>query len=190
MPFGKPRSLFDRTVIHRPVPVVDYSWVERTQAGGRVEVPIWTGYHPAVRVTLAVKPDGTASGLFASLPFGTLPAEPGCPCALGPSDDAAFTVGLLLPGVRRFVLHDGDPHTHAVWLTSPDGSWASVTRPAGIAPKVRQGGPRRLWREVMSAWGRWEDLGRPRADQLGVTVTPTSQWVWLGDPAVGLAVLR
>lgn len=181
MPAGKPLALYDQTVIRRPVQAVDPAWVERTAPGGHVTVPIRTGYHPAVSLTLTVQPDGRhASGRFAPLPAGSLPAELGCPCGLGPVGDAAFFVALALPRVRRFVLHGGEPSTHALWLTGPGNSWAEVTRPAGVAPRVLQGGSRRLWDEVMAAWRLWERLGRPRSDQLGVTVSPCSQWVWVG----------
>ncbi|KAB2344862.1 methyltransferase domain-containing protein [Actinomadura rudentiformis] len=191
MPVGKPSpvALYDQTVIRRPVTAVDPAWIVRTAPGGRISVPIRTGYHPAVPLNLNVLHGGVASGRFASLPATALLIERGCPCTLGPADDAAFFVGLALGDVRRLLLHDGDPVTHALWLVSGDGSWAEVTRPTGIAPKILQGGRRRLWDEVMTAWRRWETMGRPRSEQLGVTVTPSGQWAWVREPTTPFASL-
>jgi hypothetical protein len=190
MPFGKPLALYDHTVIRRPVSAVDHAWITRTAPGGRISVPIRTGYHPAVPLTLRVQHNGVASGRFSALPITALPWEPGCPCGLGPAADAAFFAGLTLPGVRRLILHDGAPATHALWLVSSDGSWVEVTRPHGIAPRVVQGGRRRLWDEVMQAWRRWEQLGQPRAEDLGVTVTPSAQWAWAWSSTMPLASTR
>ncbi|MBO2464505.1 hypothetical protein [Actinomadura violacea] len=191
MPVGKsPLALYDQTVIRRPAATVDPAWIARTAPGGHISVPIRTGYHPAVPLTLTVQHNGVASGRFSPLPISALPWEPGCPCGLGPADDAAFFVGLTLPDIRRFLLHDGASGTHALWLTSPDGSWAEVTRPHGVAPRILQGGDRRLWDEVMQAWRRWERLGRPRSEQLGVTVTPSARWSWAHESTMPIASLR
>ncbi|WP_242882607.1 hypothetical protein [Actinomadura litoris] len=190
MPFGKPLALYDQTVIRRPVPAVDPAWVARTAPGGQIRVPIYTLYHPAAPLTLTIQHNGVASGRFGALPITALPWEPGCPCGLGPVADAAFFVGLMLPGVRRLILHDGAPTTHALWLEGPEDSWVEVTRPQGIAPRVQQGGGRRLWDEVMQTWRRWEQLGRPRVEDLGVTVTPSAQWAWAWSSTTPLTASR
>ncbi|MEV7184357.1 hypothetical protein [Kitasatospora sp. NPDC093102] len=47
---------------------------------------------------------------------------------------------------------------------------------------ARQSGPRRLWDTVERAHAVWDDQGRPGRDQYGITVTPESQRVWIGEP--------
>lgn len=84
-----------------------------------------------------------------------------------PSSPFEFFAGLVLPGVLPY----------ADYLLHPDGSWA---RHHGDS--VEQGGPRRLWDEVLAAYADWTELGEPRRSRFGLTVTPTIQYFWLDSP--------
>jgi protein-L-isoaspartate(D-aspartate) O-methyltransferase len=67
-----------------------------------------------------------------------------------------------------------------------DGSWFT----AGLQPDddglfpVAQGGPQRLWDTVESGYAAWQRLGKPNAEQFGVTAYPDTalQHVWFTHP--------
>jgi methyltransferase of ATP-grasp peptide maturase system len=82
-----------------------------------------------------------------------------------------FFAGLALPQVVAWSAGSGE-----IWLAHPDGSWASY-----LAHKVAQGGPRKLWELAESAYSEWLDLGEPRRERFGVTVTPELQEFWLDE---------
>lgn len=63
-----------------------------------------------------------------------------------------------------------------------DGSWARTDLVKGGA-RVVQHGERRLWDTLESAYRQWTELGRPRRDRYGISITPGMQWAWLDDPA-------
>ncbi|MQA62955.1 MAG: protein-L-isoaspartate(D-aspartate) O-methyltransferase [Actinophytocola sp.] len=78
----------------------------------------------------------------------------------------------------------GDDHQPTtLTLSAPDGSWAEVDMDGSTdGQEVRQAGPTRLWDAVEGALAEWESAGQPKWDQLGLTVMPDKQWVWLDDP--------
>jgi hypothetical protein len=45
--------------------------------------------------------------------------------------------------------------------------------------RIWQGGQRRLWTENERAHQIWTELGRPQHEDVGMTVTPDRQWIWL-----------
>lgn len=65
-------------------------------------------------------------------------------------------------------------------------SWATLTTTRDEHHAlVREGGPRRLADELLTAWDLWIDDGSIRRYDYGMTVTPTDQYVWAGDPHTG-----
>ncbi|MGQ4717991.1 methyltransferase domain-containing protein, partial [Streptomyces anulatus] len=66
-----------------------------------------------------------------------------------------------------------------VWVTREDGGAAT----AATGEEVWQYGPGFLWEEIEQAWWEYEAVGRPDAQQFGLTVTGRGQQVWLRDPA-------
>jgi hypothetical protein len=48
--------------------------------------------------------------------------------------------------------------------------------------QVWQGGPGRLWTEIERTHQIWTECGEPGLSDLGLTVTPDRQWVWLDGP--------
>jgi hypothetical protein len=91
---------------------------------------------------------------------------------ISPTSPFEFFAGLGLPDV-----HAAGVTRNVVLLAHPDGSWARHE-----SETVTQGGPRRLWDEIESAYGDWVSLGEPRRARFGITVTPDAQEIWLGTP--------
>ena len=91
----------------------------------------------------------------------------------------------LPEGVRFGVRFDPDTRQPtAGTITAPDGSHAFVMlepTPEG-AWSVTESGPTPLWRAVEEAHRVWRAAGEPGWSRLGVTVTPSGQWVWIDDP--------
>jgi protein-L-isoaspartate O-methyltransferase len=82
--------------------------------------------------------------------------------------DAAFAIGVRLPGCRRVRLA-ADDH----WYLDPGtGSRAHWHRLPFGRLRVDQYGPRRLWDELQAAHRWWVDAGRPPACDWTVTATP------------------
>jgi hypothetical protein len=66
--------------------------------------------------------------------------------------------------------------TEAESSQQPNTPWYTGPR------RVWQGGPRRLWTEFERAHQIWTELGRPAYKDVGMTVTPDRQWIWLDGP--------
>ncbi|MFD7449027.1 methyltransferase domain-containing protein [Kitasatospora sp. NPDC059827] len=202
-PAGGPYDRIHSTAAVQRVPL---AWIEQTRPGGIIVTPWGTPYANAGLLRLEVGERGRDShGRFvgdvsfmwmrAQRPHTvTSPDLP--PARRGPSPmdpdlaeenvHAAFAVGLRVPGVRT--LHTwqaADPAgTHRFRLSDDSGSWASVRfSDWHEADAVHQGGPRRLWDEVVAARRAWLEDGRPELTRFGLTVTADGdQHVWLDDP--------
>jgi protein-L-isoaspartate(D-aspartate) O-methyltransferase len=97
---------------------------------------------------------------------------------------AWFWASLRVPGLGHgFVLDVERRAPTATLVTAADGSRAEVE--LGEGPRtVTESGPTALWQLVEEEWTRWQALGEPGWERLGLTVTPQRQWVWL-DGASG-----
>jgi hypothetical protein len=98
------------------------------------------------------------------------------------SDDAPFAIAAQVPGCEwEYVPATGDDGRRCVWfLGAGSRSWARFDyQPDTRRWPVHQFGPRRLWDEVITAYQRWEQAGRPRVEQWRFTVTPDGQRVEL-----------
>ncbi|MFD9685107.1 protein-L-isoaspartate O-methyltransferase [Kitasatospora sp. NPDC059088] len=193
----------DRLQATYAVEAVPLSWVEAVRPGGRIVYP-WgrLGY-----VALTVAEDGASArgwvhGLAQFMGDRHGPAQPGS----GPAAHAAVRAGADPEAQRvlerdpagladwglRFALRVAVPDVVLFTDDGPDGavtlvhdgahSWAEVGPDADGRPVLRQGGPRRIGDEVLTAWAQWEGLGRPDVYDYGITVTPESQWAWQGSP--------
>ena len=105
----------------------------------------------------------------------------------GGEEDEQFLafVALRMPGVARldFQPTGGEPQ---LWLFAAD-SWVCHNTHSGTA---EQYGPRRLWDELEHLYARWETLGRPDRDRMGLTVTPDgTHRLWIDTPAAVVATL-
>ncbi|WP_410577239.1 methyltransferase domain-containing protein [Amycolatopsis sp. lyj-108] len=86
-----------------------------------------------------------------------------------------FFAGLQLPGVTA--AREGQSTT----LLHPDGSWMRH-RQRGSEFEVAEGGPRRLWEIVESAYEEWRELGEPGRDRFGLSLDGEDQVIWLDSP--------
>lgn len=201
---------YDRVLSTAAVQRVPHAWVAQTRPGGVVLTPWGTAFHNGTLLRLRVGDDATASGRFGGnagfmwvrgqrTPHGTLDqrvrpehAFTEETTALHPHEpvgdfDAAFAVGLLVPGMKDLLVFDDDVPggpRFTVYLMDPDtGSWASWRVEPGPGPyPVRQHGPRRLFAELERAYAWWRGAGRPEHSRFGATVRPEGQEVWLDEP--------
>lgn len=193
---------------------VPHAWVEQTRVGGTIVLPWdspWVGYGTVV---LTKRHDGGAEGRFAgfgafmplrhgkgydhALPdvhpdaeahetTGTLP-----PWAVKADEpDAAFAVGVQLPGYRFLSAHSTDPEPGA-WccatrVIDPTGAnWADVLHDRGADEgpfRVAAHGARNVWADIEAAHAWWTAAGKPTPDRFGLTVDPEgTQRVWFDEP--------
>ncbi|MBO1413282.1 protein-L-isoaspartate O-methyltransferase [Streptomyces sp. FH025] len=201
VPGGSP---VDRIHATYAVEALPWAWVDAVRPGGRIVYPWGLLGH----VALTVADDGKSAtgwvqGLAQFMADRTGPAPT-------PTGHAAYTAvrGTADPDTERvlkrdlsplesdwdlrFALRVAVPDTTLLtgrdddgvnaWIHDGDRSWAAFTARGDGSVLLFQGGPRRIGDEVMSAWSRWEELGRPDRYDYGVTVTPDSQWAWQGSP--------
>ncbi|MFE7118533.1 methyltransferase domain-containing protein [Streptomyces sp. NPDC057654] len=199
---------YDRLIATCAVQRVPYRWVEQTSPGGRIVTPWGTGLHNGVLLRLDVHrgPDGpVAQGpvvgdsafmwMRAQAPHrdvmavvhhpenavtGRTRLDPRYP--LGDTD-AAFGVGLMVPGARSSVGHGPDGEW-TLWLAdAATGSWACLDYvPDAPSFEVQQHGPRLLWGEAEAAYRWWEQAGSPERTRYGLIVTAAGQQAWLDEP--------
>lgn len=197
------RSPYDRLIATVGLERVPYTWVEQTLAGGVILADVrprgmtWAG----ALARLTVSADGTASGPLVPCTWGFMSTRPdvirpGTPemvpidartVRTRPSEigsDALRTPGLSLliwhrlPGINAF------PDAGGTRITTPDGSWAEITRTTSA--RVDYGGPADIWAQAEQAHHWWIEHGRPGVEAFGLTVTPDRQDLWYagrGNPA-------
>lgn len=90
-----------------------------------------------------------------------------------------------LPAAVQIGMHL-DPDTReptASLLTTPDGSWATVTLTSTNGRHdVVEAGPTALWEPVEHAHQTWLNHHQPDWPRLGVTITPEHQHLWIDTP--------
>jgi protein-L-isoaspartate O-methyltransferase len=94
-----------------------------------------------------------------------------------PDGVATFITGLLVPSSIHTTATD-DQGEFTAWiysLTCP--SWAIIRADNcnDTETAVYQGGPRRLWDEIETAYQHWTSHGQPGYNRLGLTITPSGQ---------------
>jgi hypothetical protein len=91
-----------------------------------------------------------------------------------------FFIGLCVPDLEWF-------HSLTAVASRRDRSWARVYQSeTDGAITVRQGGPRRLWDELVQTCDLWYRLGQPGRERYGMTITADrAQVVWLDSPDSG-----
>ena len=193
---------YDRVIATLSVSVVPYTWVAQTRTGGYIITPWRIPLLNGLLLRLQVSDDGTASGHFVNtavfMPMRSQrPPNEDVPIDQEATDEhttvdprepinddhAQFAVGLLVPECYEWT--EKTAHGFVQRLDDPSsGSWATVTvdQAAGGPYAVRQGGPRQLWDEVVSAYQWWQDAGSPPFTRFGVTVTRAGETVWFDHP--------
>lgn len=87
--------------------------------------------------------------------------------------------------VHPYWAHDEQERPLSGYI-APDGSWAEVYPPSDTgARQVDQGGPRRLWDEIETAYRFWVGHDRPAWTRFGLTVTRDEQYAWYSSPETG-----
>jgi len=200
---------YDRVLCTAACHRVPYAWVRQCTSGGVIVTPWQTPYLSSALLRLTVTDDGVASGRFvANASFMKLRGQRGISWIPHPErepdatesvtslypyapvsdyDGCAFTVSLLVPGIKKSIVFD-DPHEHRSFellvYDEPTRSWATVN----VTPTttdhypVRQHGPRQLWDEIVAAHTWWERHDSPQFTEFGLTVSPQGQHPWLNDP--------
>jgi hypothetical protein len=74
--------------------------------------------------------------------------------------------------------------TELMCIHTRDGAWAEadITAATSGYHSITQGGSRQVWDRVEQVAALWFELGRPRADHFGLTVTAENQRLWLDKP--------
>ncbi|MFJ5093560.1 methyltransferase domain-containing protein [Streptomyces sp. NPDC088557] len=191
------RAPYDRVIATYAVERVPWAWVAQTRPGGRIVTPWGRLGHVALTVADdGRRAEGWVQGLATFMPArgigqglsldavrasapvtreSTVRRDP-APLADG---HLLFALRVSHPALRVFA----DGSTVAVH----DGvsSWA-VARPGtdGLL-RVTGGGPGDVWADVLTGWDHWTAQGSPELWDFGMTVTPTTQTVWLHDPEKG-----
>ncbi|MFD3737504.1 methyltransferase domain-containing protein [Streptomyces sp. NPDC058629] len=188
----------DRLIATCALRHVPYALLRQVRPGGVLVAPVAREFWSGALVQLHVRGDGTATGPFCGgatfMPMRSHRAPDlhevrgkgrARAAGLDPARllDLGFALyaGARLPGVR--LIHQDTPEGVRVWATCEDGGAAT----AATGEEVWQYGPGFLWEEIEQAWWEYETVGRPDADQFGLTVSDRGQQVWLRDPS---AVIR
>ncbi|MCP2167055.1 methyltransferase domain-containing protein [Goodfellowiella coeruleoviolacea] len=199
---------YDRIIATCAVPAVPYAWVDQLRGAGAILVdvkpatmggnlvllhrdgdqavgrflPGWAGFMQMRHSTASEearrlpRPDRSESvSRVASVP--AVPWEAPVPWFL-----ATRTMPVGVTFGQRW-----DEHTQQVgdtYLAAPDGSWCEISAEDEHGKRrVWEGGPVSIVGAIEEAYRLWHDLDEPGWDQLGLTVTPHEQYVWLNDPA-------
>jgi protein-L-isoaspartate(D-aspartate) O-methyltransferase len=191
---------YDRIIATVANERVPYPWVAQTRPGGMILADVrprgmtWAG----ALAQLTAADDGTATGPLISCTWGFMSTRPdverpGAPNTV-PWDartvytrtsdvtaDAIQTPGLslliwrYLPGINAF------PGSDAISITTPDGSWATVT--TTTPAKIEHGGPSDIWQQVEDAHAWWIRHDRPDVNAFGLTINgPHDQRLWYQTP--------
>ncbi|WP_329564768.1 methyltransferase domain-containing protein [Kitasatospora sp. NBC_01266] len=200
-PDGAP---FQRVHLTAAVQRLPAALIEQTEPGGVILAPYGTAFCNGALARLTVADDGkSASGPFVAdvafmwvrdqrpdsgefeiedVRYGRSEIDP---ADVADSTDAAFAIGLRMPGLfrqsvwasydrfgtGRFEIWDGQSYAHCR-LADWQGEHA-----------VSQSGPRNLWDEVTAAREWWRRHDSPDLSRLGLTVTVAGEHrAWLDDP--------
>ncbi|MGH3752981.1 MAG: methyltransferase domain-containing protein [Pseudonocardiaceae bacterium] len=191
---------YDRIIATCSVPTIPIAWVDQVRPGGAILSDLQLGGASAL-VRLHVDADRTATGRFLSYPGLFMAARRSAdhlsrlpeltPDQLFGVRETTTDLGptaLTDPAFRFFLhLHLGTGRSDhyrsggrdCASVVADDGSWAEVTAGDHL---VRYDGTHNPWETVEQAHHLWNDLKRPEPADLGLTVTPTGQYVWHRTP--------
>jgi protein-L-isoaspartate(D-aspartate) O-methyltransferase len=91
----------------------------------------------------------------------------------------------LPPGLRYgYTLDPATRTPKAATLSAPDGSWCDIelTTAKDGSRRIHEAGPTPLWTNVEHAYQHWHQHNQPSWQRFGLTVTETSQHIWLDHP--------
>lgn len=184
------RAPYTRIIATAALRSIPRALTDQAESGAVIIAPIGFGL---VRAT--VGPEGQANGRFLPRSAQFMPRRtPG----KGPDFEAAgeetpesttlpvadvlsrwrFPLSLALPGYNSCSWRSEDGEVTGVGLWTEDGSTVS----AHVNGNVRQIGPRRLWDTVEDLAARFP-AGQPAREDFGITITPSVQRIWYGNPS-------
>ncbi|MEU4178259.1 methyltransferase domain-containing protein [Streptomyces sp. NPDC026589] len=184
----------DRLIATCALRYVPYALLRQVRPGGVLVAPLAREFWSGALVQLHVHDDGTATGPFCGgatyMPMrshrvpdlhevhgkGRARAAGLDPARLLDLGFALYA-GARLPGVR--LIHQDTADGAQVWVTREDGGAATTA----TGEEAWQYGPGFLWEEIEQVWWEYEAVGRPDAEEFGLTVTDRGQQVWLREPA-------
>ncbi|GAA2671435.1 methyltransferase domain-containing protein [Streptomyces lunalinharesii] len=190
-PAGTPYHRIIATCALRHIP---HQLIKQLHPGGVLVAPRVGDFWCGSLVRLVAAEDGSATGPFTGtatyMPMRSHRAHTGdAPDTSNPRsrETAVIPQDMLTPGFALYAsarvpgvtLIDGR-HDEAlrVWAIDGEGSGAI----ADADGTVTEFGDRDLWHEIETAWQEWDNLGRPAAEDFGLTVTASSEYVWLHTP--------
>ncbi|SFD34384.1 methyltransferase domain-containing protein [Streptomyces aidingensis] len=194
-----PDEEFDRIHVTVGVTTLPHTWIKHTRPGGTIVLP----YHPPIGrlLRLTVAEDGIAVGHFQSQTCAFMPlrapatgtTDPAPAPAAWADDEPRVRPPAIDPALAAhrpsaldllIAARTGD----IPWM-GPDGTITLFSRPSRAEIRdglVHQYGPRNLWDEVEHTLRWWAENGSPGLSEMGLTVTPDRQYLWLGDPGTPL----
>ncbi|MBB5133958.1 protein-L-isoaspartate O-methyltransferase [Thermocatellispora tengchongensis] len=187
---------YDRLIATCSVRYIPPHWMWQVRDGGTITTPLWGWMGATAFAHLTLDHSGNASGRFLPDNLYFMTARAHCPHPLavalvprgeprastidpGILDDETglFVAQLAAPSAQR--LGSGD---EVILVDVATGSQAGTKKAGAGGWTVRQHGPLRLWDAVEQAIQTWQEAGSPHQSGFGLTVGPSGQWVWLGDP--------
>ncbi|MBD0742228.1 protein-L-isoaspartate O-methyltransferase [Streptomyces sp. CBMA152] len=191
---------FDRIISTAAVRTVPSAWVGQCAHDAVIVTPFGTTYANSGLLRLTVRGD-RAHGHFAGSaaymwirgerPARALNVPDQCATRSSPLDPAEvleagweqdFVIGLHTADVS--FSHRGDRVDRKVQFVDQAGTSATIVRYRDWweADAVKAWGPRDLWAEVVRAFTWYAQQGRPPVTEFGVTVDPSGQHAWYGEP--------
>ncbi|MEU9707108.1 methyltransferase domain-containing protein [Streptomyces sp. NPDC047967] len=184
-------SPVDRLIATCALRYIPHMLLRQVRPGGVIVAPLARDFWSGALVQLHVQEDGTAVGPFcgsamympmrAHRPVHHEIEGTGRPRAAGLDPARILDLGFALYAGARL------PDVRVTGHETADGArvWVSSVTGAGVmaatGEEVLQYGPGVLWEEIEQAWREYEALGRPDAEQFGLTVTHRGQQTWLRD---------
>lgn len=198
---------YDRIIATCAVPEVPWAWISQLRNGGTALVDIKRSA-AAGNLALLRRHGNRAEGRFDSRWANFMPLRTGAAQHVRPPErdrsstaPRPSTIGYVRPWENTVAWYLAALTTPAdvvfghtinsdarnlgdIFLYAPDGSWCELSGKPDSAGQfhVWEGGPHALWNQVERARDLYQHNGEPRWERLGVTVTPTRQWIWLDDP--------
>jgi protein-L-isoaspartate O-methyltransferase len=196
---------YDRVHVTCGVDTIPYAWVEQIRPGGLIVVPWMPGHGNGCMLSLAKTGDiavghfgGGASYMMMraqrkNLTWHAHHADQSVqrstrldPRVLAQSGAGAdLALAAHVPGLITRPVSHADTGEFELLLWDEEGSsWAECDyEPDRSEFTLTSHGPRDLWTEAGEAFAWWIRLGSPAADRFGLSVTPTGQDFWLGEPS-------
>ncbi|MFE3203058.1 methyltransferase domain-containing protein [Embleya sp. NPDC059237] len=204
---GRPATApYDRVIAAYAVDRVPWAWIDQTAPGGDLVFPLGRMGHFAVTIADDHRSArGWMHGLAQFMnardtpaPAATVRSYTQVRAGRPPDDKRAvdrditplhtdvnllWALRMALPDVVYTT--DTDRDGVNAWIHDGTSSWAVVTTGPDGGARTEQGGPRRLFDALETAWDAWTAHGGISRWDHGVTLTEHEQYVWEGDPDTG-----